>query len=258
MAIERLTRWANLAKIVAVLVSVITFTLGGGFLWNHVWHVPNLVYTILPSYEVGGQSFSGLVIENRGRDTAHDVLIKIFDLDTEIEALRIESDELATIREGGQGTRGVTIWLDRITDGSSVMVYILTKPGVALEGHISITAEEGRAVPISAKQASSRFASILLVAAISAFILASVGISVFSINYLRDRETRRQLEMKARELKLKEAEAEIAARERAIVYEQVIAALKSLALDEDSTREFIRLAFKQAERPSHGKDGGDR
>jgi hypothetical protein len=67
-------KWSGCARILgagtALVAACITCAglLGvGNFLYNEVWQSKLLVYTVLPYYDLGGQTFTGLVVENRGR-----------------------------------------------------------------------------------------------------------------------------------------------------------------------------------------------
>lgn len=241
MTTERLTQWANLAKIITVLVSIVAFLLGSGFFWNHVWSIPNLVYTILPSYGVGGRSFGGFVVENRGRAAAHGVLIKVIDLGANIEALEIKSDEAVVLQKGGQGAQTIEVWLDRIVPRSSLTIYVLTNQDISLEDHISITAEEGRGVPASSEDPGSRTTFIFLVTALVAFVLSSSGITLFSINRFRAREMEREVRKKL-------DDARMARAVRQAMYNDVLQAVARSELDDESKKEFIRLAFETSQK----------
>ena len=137
---SKLGPWMGAAGTFAILV------LGGGFVWNEWINIPRLVYTILPTYDMGEMSFSGLIVENRGRTTSHQILVKVRDLEATIETLKIDSPEIVTQQEGGQSAKGVTLRLDRMAAGTSLTLYMLTESRASLEGHASITSEEGQAV----------------------------------------------------------------------------------------------------------------
>ena len=151
----RLASWADVAKIVAAFVAVVVALVGSGFVWNELWHIPDLRYTVLPTYEVGGQHFSGLILENRGRAAASGVLLKTSGLDAPIEALEIQSDELFAVREGGEGEVDVAVWLDRLTRGASITLYLLTSEDVEVEDSLSIMADNGPAKPVGGDNSSS-------------------------------------------------------------------------------------------------------
>ena len=139
------TRWIVVRAVAAAVgaaIALIVFVFGGGFIYNHWYNVPDLTYTVLPSYQVEGVSFAGLVVENRGRTTAHEVLINLGDLHTNIQQYSVDSQELWTQRGGGTAEATLLLWLDRMASGSSLTVYLLTD-GEARLDDLGVTAEEG-------------------------------------------------------------------------------------------------------------------
>ena len=151
------------------------FVLGAGFIYNEMWRVPNLRYTMLPSYQAANQYFSGLVLENRGRAAANGVLIKVSALGTPIDALEIQSDELFEVREGGEGKESVAIWLDRLTTGASVTVYLLTAEDAGIEDSLTITADRGLARPAASTEPG--WSALLGAAAIGFMLAGLVGLT---------------------------------------------------------------------------------
>ena len=139
------SRWTvvrAVAALVGVAIALIVFLLGSGFVYNNWYNVPDITYTVLPTYEFEDLSFAGLVVENRGRATAHEVLINLGDLQTNIQQYSVDSHELWTQEGERTDPRTLVIWLDRMASGSSLTVYLLTDDEAALE-HVAVTAEEG-------------------------------------------------------------------------------------------------------------------
>lgn len=169
-------RIATIAPMLSVVIGLLVLVLGGGFVYNRWFNVPDLAYTILPTYRLQDQSFGGLVVENRGRATAHDVSIRVTDLASNIEQYSIDSDELWTLEEGGTGASGITIWLDRMTAGSSITIYLLTPEPIELDG-LAVRAEEGPAHPAVAVSARESILSILSGA------VAAMAITLISITF---------------------------------------------------------------------------
>jgi len=174
MAIES---WSSLwgkakssAPVLSVVVSVVVLLLGGGFFYSHWWNVPDLAYTILPTYALENQSFGGIVVENRGRATAHEVSIRLQDLGSAIDEYEIQSDEPCTVKEGGRGDTELTLWLERMVAGSSVSIYLLTS-GPNRFDNMAVTAEEGAARVASARSESSTI-SYIIVPVLVGFALA--------------------------------------------------------------------------------------
>lgn len=171
-------RWANLVRVVIVLGSLLVilcvFVIGATVFWTEFWNVPKLVYTVLPTYVVRDQTVNGLVVENRGQAAAHKVLIRVVDLDQPIETFTIKTNEAITSKEGDE--RNITVWLDRIVPGSSVTLYIPTRQAVALENYLSLTAEEGQAIPASSQEETSSMLVLGLVGILALFLLVIGGI----------------------------------------------------------------------------------
>lgn len=172
---EQSSQWANRAKVLApLIVSILGLILGTGFVWNELINIPKLTYSFLPTYEVGGQNFGGLVIENRGRTTAHDVIIKVSDLGVTIDTLRMETNEIAVLQNGGEGEQNATVLLDRMVSGSTLTIYMLTSQSVSLDNHVTVIAEEGRGYSVQAGSRGSE-PTLYFAAAIIAFLVIAGG-----------------------------------------------------------------------------------
>ena len=130
-------RWGGLAKVLGTVVTILIFLGVGSFIYNEVWQKKSLTYTILPSYDLEEQAFSGLVIENRGRVPLNDVQIIITDLQAPIQVLRMPGiHEPANIVAGGEGQNQVRIELPRFSKEGSLSIYLVTSSMVGIEpGH---------------------------------------------------------------------------------------------------------------------------
>jgi len=135
-------RLGNLWKPIAVILSFVVPGGLGYFVYANFIDVPDVVYAVLPTYELEGQCFSGLVVENVGNDTAHDVRVSLGDLQTIIVQLSVQSDESWRQEGGGSGQETLVVWLDRMTRGSSVTLYLLTEEPAELN-EVDVRTEEG-------------------------------------------------------------------------------------------------------------------
>jgi hypothetical protein len=147
-------------------VSMCVLVFGAVLFWTEFWHVPKLVYTVLPTYDLKGQSVNGLLVENRGREAAHQVVIRVTDLDQPIDTFRIKTNESLAGQEADE--QNIALWLDRMVPGSFVTLYVPTEAAVDLDEYLSITAEEGRAVPAASQEEVN---SILVLAVVGVIIL---------------------------------------------------------------------------------------
>jgi hypothetical protein len=159
---------ASLAVLMCVLV------LGAVLFWTEFWHVPKLVYTVLPTYDLKGQSIHGLLVENRGREAAHEVVIRVTDLDQPIETFRIKTNEALAGQEADE--RNIAVRLDRMVPGSFVTLYVPTQQAVDLERYLSITADEGRAVPASSQEELNSSLALALMGVIILFLMIIGGV----------------------------------------------------------------------------------
>ncbi|HUW95414.1 MAG TPA: hypothetical protein VMW58_06470 [Anaerolineae bacterium] len=126
-------------------IALLSILLGSGllyFVYENFVNVPDVVYAVLPTYGIEGQSFGGVVVDNRGKATAHDVRISLGRLGTTIEQTSVQSEESWRQEGGGSGEATLVIWLDRMARGSSVTVYMLTEEVPQLDDG-AITTEEG-------------------------------------------------------------------------------------------------------------------
>jgi hypothetical protein len=177
MGARKTDRWTEFFRVTLVvgslMVSLCILMLGLLIFWNQLWHVPRLVYAVLPTYVIKDQNVNGLLVENRGHAPAHKVLIRVVDLDQSFQTYTIKTSEQITAKEGDE--HNIAIWLDRIVPGSSVTLFIPTDQAVTLENHLAISAEEGRAVPASSQQKMDSALVFGLVALIGIFLLITGG-----------------------------------------------------------------------------------
>jgi uncharacterized oligopeptide transporter (OPT) family protein len=169
--------WPDFFRLVllvgSLVVAVCVLAFGVVIFWNEFWNVPRLVYGVLPTYVVKDQHVNGLVVENRGHETAHKVLIRVTDLDQPIESYTIKTNEQITAKEGDE--HNISVWLDRIVPGSSVTLYVPTAQPVSLDKNLSITSEEGLAVPASGQQDLNTLTVFSLVGVVGLFLVIIGG-----------------------------------------------------------------------------------
>lgn len=146
---NQLSQWANIAKMAAAIIALATLFLGGGFFYTEIWNVPDLRYIILPTYDVEELALSGLIVENRGRVPARDVEIILVDLEKVIERLYMPGphEKVDTTWSPQNLTNEATIEMERLSPGSSLLIYLLTRGPVTLdEGKtFIISSDRGRA-----------------------------------------------------------------------------------------------------------------
>ncbi len=127
-------RWKGWGTIASAIIAFVVLLLGGGFFYNEVWKSKVLTYTILPTYDLGNQAFTGLIIENRGRVPLTNIDIILSDLGASIRALHMPGPhEQAQILDGGVGQEKVHIQMQRLSQGASLAIYMLTDGPVTLQ-----------------------------------------------------------------------------------------------------------------------------
>jgi hypothetical protein len=129
---------------------------------------------VLPTYVVRDQNVAGLVVENRGRQAAHQVSLRVINLDQPIETYTIKTGEQILAKEGDE--RNINVRLERIVPGSAVTLYVPTQEAVALEDHLSISSEEGHAVPASGQQDITGVLALGLIGVIIVLLMIIGGI----------------------------------------------------------------------------------
>jgi hypothetical protein len=124
--------WVGLA---GVVIAALTLVGVGKFIYDEVWHQKKLTYTVLPTYDLQNQFFTGLVVENRGRVTLTDVRIVFSDLDAPMRSdpYMPGAHEPANLVSGGKNQTEALIELPRLSKGASLPAYILTPEEVSLE-----------------------------------------------------------------------------------------------------------------------------
>jgi hypothetical protein len=170
-----LLRFLRVVIVVAsVAVSMCVMVFGAVLFWTEFWNVPKLVYTILPTYDLKGQSINGLLIENRGRKSAHEVVIRIMELDEPIDTFRIKTNESLGDQQADE--RNISVELERMVPGSFVTLYIPTQQPVELQRHLSISAEEGRGLPAASQEEMNSALALALVGVIILFLMVIGGL----------------------------------------------------------------------------------
>jgi hypothetical protein len=150
---DRLNKWTKIASIARPIIALIVLVLGGGFFYSEVWHVPDVTYTVLPTYDLEDIAFSGLVVENRGRRTAHNVHIILADLGNSIERLHMPGphEKADTTWNPETPTNEAAIEMERLSPGSSLPIYLLTSGPVTLA--------QGETFAISSDRGNARLSS---------------------------------------------------------------------------------------------------
>jgi hypothetical protein len=65
----QLSRWADIVRIIGPIIGPLIgalVTLVGGWIIYNAWNVPDLRYTVLPTYNMQAEAFSGLAVCRRG------------------------------------------------------------------------------------------------------------------------------------------------------------------------------------------------
>jgi len=199
-------RWSAMQVALAaagLLVLVTTFSLGSGFVYTRLYNVPDLTYEVLPRYEFQGVSFAGLKVENRGRATAHEVLVNLGDLHTNIQQFDVQCPELWKKEGGGTATGTLVLSLERMASGSSLTVYLLTDDQAQLD-RLAIMADEGPghlAADGSITQLNlfgTLIAGLALAAAIASLALGNIGVTGIGTIRMRSRASERFLDYENR------------------------------------------------------------
>ena len=176
-------RGTAVQAVVAILTLgflALTFWAGSG-VYHRRYNVPDLTYEVVPKFQFQSGSFVGLKVENKGRSTAHKVVVNLGELHTNIQQYDVQSSELWKKEDGGIATGTLVLSLERMTSGSSLTVYLLTDDQAELE-HLAITADEGPA-HLAADGAIAQLALLVvpLVGLIVAAISASIGFAVLGV-----------------------------------------------------------------------------
>jgi hypothetical protein len=166
---EETVKYAKRNFLVQVVIAVIMFAaivFGGNYIYNEFWQRKYLVYTILPAYDLGEQVFSGLVVENQGNVGLTEIELIISDLEYPIVALNMPGPhETAEIAEGGEGEKDLVVKMPRLSEETSLAIYILTEGYVTLEPKrtLQATSKEVRGISSVEREAiATRTSSIAL------------------------------------------------------------------------------------------------
>ncbi len=186
---DQLSRWADIAKIAAAIIALATLVLGGGFVYNEVWHVSDLTYTILPTYDMKTTAFSGLVVENRGRVPARDIDIILVDLEHDIQDLQMPGphEEANTTWNPNNPTNMVTIKMARLSPGAALSIYLRTSGPVTLaEGEtFTIVSDRGKA-RVSASAELPSFWIGIIVAGVIGLLAFRLGTWLDEVSKMRE------------------------------------------------------------------------
>lgn len=142
-------KWGRSVSTLSLLVALLALLLGGGWFYNQ-WRKPNLVYQVLASYELSDQVFSGIVVANSGRSAVTDLELVIDDLGTEIIQVAMPGahETVELISGGTAGSTDLRLHMDRMTAGTDLSVYFLTKERPNISDSILITSSEMKGKPL--------------------------------------------------------------------------------------------------------------
>jgi hypothetical protein len=126
---------------------------------------------LLENYDLGSQYFSGVVIENRGRQNQTSINLIISNLSSEITAINFPgTHESMNITSGGINNNAVTIEMPRLSVGNTLSVYLISSHPINLSNsNLLLSSMEAVGQPSSE-----------IVSAISIGTTAAATISIFS------------------------------------------------------------------------------
>jgi hypothetical protein len=132
-------------------------------------------------------AFSGLVVENRGRVPARDINIILVDLEYDIQELRMPGphEKANTTWNPNNPTNGATIEMERLSQDSSLSIYISASGPVTLaEGKtLTIVSDRGKArASAFAGPLSSDFWIGFVVAGFIGFLAFQFGVWLGEVN----------------------------------------------------------------------------
>lgn len=177
-------------QIIPIIVSLLTFFIGGGYFYNNFVNRPILAYTLLENYDLGSQYFSGVVIENRGRQNQTNINFTISNLAFEITSINFPGlHESFNITSGGIGHDAVTIEMPRLSAGRSLSVYLLSSKPINLNAsNLLVSSSETVGQPgseiISIISVTSRIAAVISI--------LSAGFGIWSSASLRATVSKRK------------------------------------------------------------------
>lgn len=166
-SVERWSGWLKLLGAVISLAGLLGFS---GFFYERIWASKVLAYTLLPTYELTDQAFSGIVVENRGRVSLTDVQVVFADLEAPILALNMPgAHEPAAISAGGPGAADALIEIPRLSKEATISIYMLTTEAVKLEEGRTLFVSSNETVGVvatTAEQSEMQFARALAAASV--------------------------------------------------------------------------------------------
>ncbi len=116
-----------MGNLIWIFLILIAAALAGLIYWQREIHVPRLVHTPLPPYDIPDVILvGGVMIENRGHVTAPNVKIEIQygqGDSIRIQHMHIASDEPYIMRSGGEQHSFATLRLRQLGPGKKVVVY---------------------------------------------------------------------------------------------------------------------------------------
>jgi hypothetical protein len=149
---DQLSRWADIAKIAAAIIALGALVVNAWGFIRQSRNVPDLRYTILPTYDVKDMAFSGIVVENRGQVPASNVNVILTDLENAIQLLHVPGPygKRAHVDwDPDNPTNEAMIKMDSLPQGLSQPIYLLTNGSVTLaEGEtFTVYSDRGKARP---------------------------------------------------------------------------------------------------------------
>lgn len=170
------SKLTNYAIIGGLILAIIVFLLGNGFYYNEVYKSKILSYNIFPSYDLGNQFFTGIVIENRGRVLLTDVEVILSDLESDIVKISIPGPHQSiNIVEGGEGTKELRTMMPRFSQGTFLHIYIITSEPITLAAEETLFVTSSEVVGRSSEEISNNpFWQIIPVIIAGVLFLASL------------------------------------------------------------------------------------
>ncbi|KAA3645347.1 MAG: hypothetical protein DWQ07_12835 [Chloroflexi bacterium] len=142
---EGLNKWTGLWRLLTLIFVVLAFMGVGNYIYDEIWRRKELTFTILQTFDLGDQFFSGLVVSNSGSVRLSDLRIVISDLGTEIISYNIPgATEPIELISGGPGFDHITLGMPRLSKGNELTIYFLTVDEIILAEPItlSVTSDE--------------------------------------------------------------------------------------------------------------------
>jgi hypothetical protein len=197
---DQLSQWANIAKIAAAIIALGALAVNAWGFIRESRNVPDLRYTILPTYDVKDMAFSGIVVENRGRTPALNVNVILTDLENVIQLLHVPGPygKKAHIDwDPDNPTNEAMVKMDSLPQGLSQPIYLLTNGSVTLaEGEtFTVYSDKGKARLSSELGSSLTWAEIILFAfAFLGAMTLIVWLENRVVPFMAERSVKRSLE----------------------------------------------------------------